>query len=65
MKKGFKLSYDFSTNHRVRALQGQLKYEMVAEADCYKFSFKGIKPFVMVDNADRYPTVMVKKLWFP
>lgn len=59
-----KFSYAFAFATNVKSKQAFLKlgYEQILRGDAWEYEVEGIRPFRLVREGDRYPTVLMKEI---
>ena len=60
IKKGYRYAFSFTTNAKTYYMFDKLGFSTVAKIDAKEFTWKGIKPYQMIEEDSRYPTLFWK-----
>jgi hypothetical protein len=61
-RAGFKYVVSYAVNSKTRRIFGDCGMKVLVEGDLWQFEYKGAKPFVSVEEKDRYPAIVWKQI---
>jgi hypothetical protein len=61
-RKGYQYGFSYASNFKTGIALSKVNYSKVSEIECREFEYRNVRPFALIEEEQRRPSLWLKKL---